>query len=180
MRRVLKMNKKQLLKLMAFPVFVFFIMCIVVLSDSKVYQAKVTDKASIMPYDDYTYMTTDDLTARVDDLNIFVPRFFRTDLATIPRPFWIFNAPYKANFVYPAIIHDYLYSCPNGLGRKEIDDIFLSLLLSEKTSYYNAYKMYLAVRLFGGTHFFEDEICDETISVELEQDESIFEGSNRD
>lgn len=53
---------------------------------------------------------------------VTVPKYFVTDLASIPRIFWTFM-PRDDVYAYPAIVHDYLYwtqSC----SKREADQIF--------------------------------------------------------
>ena len=69
---------------------------------------------------------------------IVVPKWFTTDMASIPRPLWIFLNPTK--FIAP-ILHDYLYTTKE-LTRADADLILLEALniewanILEKTCYY--------------------------------------------
>ena len=69
------------------------------------------------------------------------------------------DAPYKASLVYPAIWHDYMYTCSTDKTRKQIDDTFFALLRYEQNSMWQSIKMYLAVRLFGGSYFNNPGSC---------------------
>jgi hypothetical protein len=100
------------------------------------------------------------LRAQVDDKYIFeVPENFDTDLASIPRWFWSILSPQYSAFVYPAILHDYLYHCPGNLPRAFADDVFFSALITEGVSQFTASKMYMAVRLFGQHNYHKGDYC---------------------
>ncbi|EAS8529845.1 DUF1353 domain-containing protein [Salmonella enterica] len=78
---------------------------------------------------------------------ISVPAGFITDLATVPRIFWILLPP-DGKYAKAAIIHDYLYD--NALRTKyEADRIFLDGMKVLGVPRWKRTIMYLAVRLFG-------------------------------
>ncbi|EAV2404757.1 DUF1353 domain-containing protein [Salmonella enterica] len=78
---------------------------------------------------------------------ISVPAGFVTDLATVPRIFWILLPP-DGKYAKAAIIHDYLYD--NALRTKyEADRIFLDGMKVLGVPRWKRTIMYLAVRLFG-------------------------------
>ena len=137
----------------------------------------VQEKSPVFPYENYDYMTTEDTFYSIDKNYTVIPAFFRTDFASIPKVLWFVDAPYKASFIYPALWHDYFYSCPNKKSRKEIDDIFFLLLINEQNSLYNSFKMYLAVRLFGSSHFKDNGICEEVV-IQIEKDEQYYNKEN--
>lgn len=146
-----------------------------------VHDVEIVDKSPLLPLAKYDYLTTEDTSYRIDgDIDI-IPNEFRTDFASIPKQLWFIDAPYKANLVYPSLWHDYHYVCPGKLSRKEIDDVFYSLLRYEQTGHFKALKMYIAVRLFGSSHFNKDEICEQIIATEREENgQEILEGSRKD
>ena len=154
-------------------IFVLFVLASFVLLHLKYYTVDVVDKAPVLPYKQYDYMTTEITEYKIEQQSDYVPAYFRTNFASIPQFLWFFDAPYKSEFVYASIWHDYRYSCPNGLERKDIDDIFYSLLIAENAGTFKAAKMYLAVRLFGDSHFYNG-ICDEVIYKEMEDDEVFY------
>ena len=114
---------------------------------------KFLDRACIEPYVGYEYQTCRPMRVLIDDATYIVPQNFETDLASIPRILWPILAPQYTDFVAPAILHDYLYRCNNHISRKLADEILYSALIAENVTSYTAYKFYLAVRLFGGSHF---------------------------
>ncbi|EAW6539825.1 TPA: DUF1353 domain-containing protein [Salmonella enterica subsp. enterica serovar Stanley] len=78
---------------------------------------------------------------------IEVPAGFITDLATVPRIFWIMLPP-DGKYAKAAIIHDYLYD--NALRtKKEADRIFLDGMTVLGVPRWKRMIMYYAVRLFG-------------------------------
>ncbi len=113
----------------------------------------------IKPLTDYDYTTCDVFEIAVDDTVISIPKGFVTDLASIPRALWPVLAPQYSGFVYPAILHDFLYRCPDEITRKYADDVLYSALLSEGVSRYTATKFWLGVRAFGGAHFQDMDNC---------------------
>lgn len=109
--------------------------------------------ACIKPYERYQYLTCEPLRVSIDGKVYEVPAYFVTDLASIPRWYWSVLAPSYSSIVYPAILHDYFYSCRDThVSRRFADDVFYASLLSEGISKFTAIKMYLAVRLFGRMH----------------------------
>lgn len=84
---------------------------------------------------------------------ILVKKGFEYDGASIPRFFWItIGSPYDPCFMRPALFHDYLYSSQE-YDRKFADDLLYALLIKNKVSKFKAYKIYLAVRMFGWRHW---------------------------
>ncbi|MFG3962074.1 DUF1353 domain-containing protein [Escherichia coli] len=78
---------------------------------------------------------------------IEVPAGFITDLATVPRVFWMILPP-DGRYAKAAIIHDYMYD--NALRtRREADRIFLDGMKVLGVPCWKRMIMYGAVRLFG-------------------------------
>jgi hypothetical protein len=118
------------------------------------------DTACIKPHHTYRYLTCDTLLVNINGNILTIPAGFDTDLASIPHWLWSFISPQYSAFVYPSIMHDYLYGCPGRLTRDYIDDLFYSALLTEGVSHFTATQMYFAVRLFGQSHFSEGQNCE--------------------
>lgn len=173
-------NLKFILGTFGLSLFALLIICFCVLIRFEYHEVDILNKSPVLPYANYEYMVTEDTVYEIDDKKQVVPAFFRTDFASIPQALWFWSAPYKSDLVYASIWHDYMYSCPNGMSRKEIDDIFLSLLTHEKASTFNSIQMYLAVRIFGDSHFYSDGICDELIVKEMAEDEDYFDEVDND
>lgn len=154
----------------------FFVPCIFYYDISK-HNVEVQEKSPLFPYSNYDYMTIEDSFYNIDGNMDVVPAYFRTDFASIPKVFWLVEAPYKASFIYASIWHDYYYTCPNGIHRKTIDEVFYTLLRTEGNSLYTSLKMYIAVRLFGWTHFNNGAECKE-IEIQIEDDAKFYKQEN--
>lgn len=78
---------------------------------------------------------------------IVVPKGFITDLASIPRPLWIWFPPHD-EYAKAAIIHDYMYD--NGIGSKaEADYVFYEALGVLGIPNWKRKIMYRMVKWFG-------------------------------
>jgi hypothetical protein len=107
----------------------------------------------LVPTTGINYKLDDDLIVSINGRTLTIDAGFETDLASIPRILWPLFAPNDDYTVYPAIVHDYLYSCADPVTRKYADDVLYSFLLKSGASYRHALEFYLAVRFFGGSHF---------------------------
>jgi hypothetical protein len=96
----------------------------------------------------------------IDDEPFEVPNNFETDLASIPRWYWIILSPQYSAFVAPGILHDYFYRCANLKTRKYADEVFYYALLQQGVTKYTASKFYLAVRLFGAHSYSKSLPCE--------------------
>jgi hypothetical protein len=132
---------------------------VIILPFPETFKVKILKEASISPTFGIDYAVEAPLDVQVGPDVYSVPQGFVTDLASIPRPLWGVIAPNEAHFVYPAILHDYLYSCPHGLERQDIDGIFYSFLRERGVSQFKAYQFFFAVRVFGGSHFTKHNYC---------------------
>lgn len=117
------------------------------------YKIKADDNICLEPYKNYTYLLCDNLIVEINDHPIELPVLFKTDLASFPRPLWSIYSPAKSEYMMPAIIHDYLYSCESTYSRIAADDIFYNLLRHNHVPYFRAYLFYGGVRLFGEKHY---------------------------
>ncbi|EBS7732398.1 DUF1353 domain-containing protein [Salmonella enterica] len=93
-------------------------------------------------YEPFEFYLSDDESDVIE-----VPVGFITDLATVPRIFWMLLPP-DGKYAKAAIIHDYLYD--NALRTKrEADRIFLDGMTVLGVPRWKRMIMYYAVRLFG-------------------------------
>ncbi|EJG5924633.1 DUF1353 domain-containing protein [Salmonella enterica] len=93
-------------------------------------------------YEPFAFYLSDDESDVIE-----VPAGFITDLATVPRIFWMLLPP-DGKYAKAAIIHDYLYD--NALrSKKEADLIFLDGMTVLGVPKWKRMVMYLAVRVFG-------------------------------
>jgi putative uncharacterized protein FNV0804 len=88
----------------------------------------------------------------INGYRITVPKGFITDLASVPRSFWIIFPPF-GKYTPAAVIHDFLYSKYNttGINRTLSDKIFLHIMKELGVGFLKRNAMYRAVRLFGET-----------------------------
>jgi hypothetical protein len=107
----------------------------------------------IIPLKKYNFRTCKALKVTIDGKKFTIPKNFETNLASIPRILWPILAPQYSGFVSPAILHDYLYSCNRNVTRQFADEVLYSALISEDVTSFTATKFFIAVRLFGGSHF---------------------------
>lgn len=110
-------------------------------------------EACIIPLKGYNYRTCTPIKVTIDGKKFIIPKNFKTDLASIPRFLWPIIAPQYSGFVAPAILHDYLYRCSVDMTRQVADEVLYSALITEDVTAFTASKFFLAVRLFGGSHF---------------------------
>jgi hypothetical protein len=155
----------------------FYFAGAIFLNEIESHNVEILEKSPLFPANDYEYMTTEETFYSIDGVVIEIPAYFRTDFASIPKALWFIDAPYKAKFVYPAIWHDYMYSCNSNKSRKQIDDIFFWLLRYEQNSLFSSFKMYLAVRMFGGFYYNKASICND-VNQQQEQNKIQYDKEN--
>lgn len=88
---------------------------------------------------------------------ITIPADFHTDELSAPQIAWtIIGMPPDGYYRAAAVVHDYLYGT-NGLSntftRKQCDDILVEILGRLTCPKIKQTAVYLAVRLFGGSHW---------------------------
>ena len=123
------------------------------------YNIEYYDTPCIKPHDNYNFKLCHMMITSINGEITIIPKDFKTDLASLPRWYWPIVAPSYGPIIAPAILHDYMYRCPNGLTRSDVDDIFYYALIRNGASTYLAYKMYYGVRLFGHGYFNKDNFC---------------------
>jgi hypothetical protein len=138
-----------------------FILSACVVLNRKTHDVVFLTEACIKPFKRYEYRTCDELRVTIDGNLYVVPKNFKTNLASIPRPLWPFIAPQYSAFIAPAILHDFLYNCPHDLDRKCADEALYSALLTQGVSQFTANKFYIAVRVFGSRHYDSGIECKE-------------------
>jgi len=80
--------------------------------------------------------------------HFIIPKGFKIDFASIPRPFWVFASPATGLYRKPAAIHDYCYKTKI-ISRKEADDLFLENMKFMGVNVIKRNIIYWAVRIFG-------------------------------
>ncbi len=153
-----------MLKVLCFFVCTFIIACIFTQYtgnniDSAVIVQFHHDTDCLRPKESYTWKTCDLMRIDIAGIPLFIPENFETDFSSIPKMFWFFIAPHKKAYVHAGVLHDYLYMCPSGLSRQQVDLIFYHALRSEDTPIISATLAYWAVRMFGGKYYQKDNEC---------------------
>lgn len=111
------------------------------------------DNVCIKAHEKYRYLTCGDIRVMIDSRMVVIPKEFDTDLASIPRALWPFMSPAYSAFIGPGILHDYLYRDRTWMVRKEVDSVFYDALRQDGLDRWTAWKMWVAVRIFGNQFF---------------------------
>ncbi len=122
------------------------------------HDVEFTDQVCIIPLHSFVYETCNDMDVTIDGNRMVVPIHFKNDLASIPRFLWPILPPQRANYVAPAILHDYMYTVRKW-PRSYADAVFYSALRAQGTSWPVANIMWLGVRLGGAPHFNGKVLC---------------------
>ena len=133
--------------------FFYKLSCLILAGCTTEYTIDIPVQPSLVPVDNDLFAVGSDFPVFINRMPYVVPRGFLTDLASVPRVFWWFNAPNDFNTIAPAVLHDYLYSVDTKYNRKQIDDIFYSALIENGATKATAFKFWLGVRLFGAWHY---------------------------
>ena len=92
---------------------------------------------------------------------ITVPAGYRTDEVSAPQASWSFiGMPPDGYYRAAGVVHDYLYGLNGALPglipaytRKDCDNILIEILSRLSVPWLKRKAVYLAVRLFGGSHW---------------------------
>ena len=79
--------------------------------------------------------------------HIKVPKGFKTDFASVPRPLW-WLVPPDGRYTQAAVLHDYLYFSKI-YPRQKADLIFYQAMRVLKVPFWKRWAMHKSVRLFG-------------------------------
>ena len=82
--------------------------------------------------------------------NFFVPQFYKSDLASIPRILWTVIPPF-GKYNKAGLCHDFMYE--GVVSRSEADLGFKQLLIANDVNIILANLMFLGVRLFGKSRY---------------------------
>lgn len=77
-----------------------------------------------------------------------VPAGFKTDLASVPRPFWLLTGGKTGKHQRAAVCHDYQCVVME-MSHKEAAQVFLDIMRQDGVSGWRAKAMYWAVYWFG-------------------------------
>lgn len=125
----------------------------------KYHKIRYVGTVCLIPTHDYSFKLCDGIIAYVDSRKIYIPKGFDTDLASIPQFYWGIISPHHSSLMEPSILHDYLYRCKNNYSRKFADDVFYYSMRKKGLSVYTSFKLYSAVRIFGGQSFIKGIDC---------------------
>lgn len=81
-----------------------------------------------------------------------VPEGFASDGGSIPRMLWPWCSPLDGRYLHIYVLHDWLFDI-HVLTRAQADRILLDLLILAGMRRTQAYAIYCAVRVFGGSHY---------------------------
>ena len=83
---------------------------------------------------------------------VIVPRYFKSDGASVPRFFWRLVFPSSdTKAIRAAFAHDYIYRMhPDGWTKEDADRMFHDLLIADGVSKFRAWLAYKGVSWFGG------------------------------
>jgi hypothetical protein len=146
------------MKYFRYPLYLITACCFL-LSCTPKHNINFINEVQLKPIADNQYILLNNYKAFDGTRMYTVPKGFVTDFASIPRFLWPLFNPNEFKVIPPAILHDYLYYCPNGISRAEVDSIFYSSLIDNLVNPVKAYTYYLAVRLGGWRHFNRDNHC---------------------
>lgn len=106
---------------------------------------------------DEAYEVTADIQAVSQGTEVWVPKYFQYDGASIPMSVWqLIGTPFNPRFMVAAVFHDWLYHT-HQITREQTDDFFYQLLLANKVSKTKAVLMREAVQSFGGWYWDNDK-----------------------
>jgi hypothetical protein len=114
---------------------------------------------AVLPGDDRFWILGDPLVAEVEGgERIVVPVGFTTDGASVPGWAQAITGwdPWADPQRWAGVVHDWLYT-QRGVAKAHADDVFRALLASEGANPVRREAMYLAVRLFGGAAYRQDQ-----------------------
>ncbi len=103
---------------------------------------------SLTPFEGREWKLLKDWKVVVRKEVLTIPKGFVTDLASVPRIFWIIIPPSSNKCRKASIVHDWMYVHQHKT-KSYADSIFLSELLSKRLFWLQAHIMYWAVKLFG-------------------------------
>lgn len=98
---------------------------------------------------------TEDFRISVDGVDYVIPRGYRWDGASVPRPFWAsFGHPFDQRHLVAGLFHDAAYDGVFGpIERKDADAMYRTLLRAHGVNIVQAYVEWAAVRACGGLHY---------------------------
>ena len=80
-----------------------------------------------------------------------VPAGYESDGASVPRWLWPWCSPLDGRYIQIFVLHDWMYD--NGIDRDIADTVMKNLLINAGMRKTQAYAIYGAVRVLGGSHY---------------------------
>lgn len=105
---------------------------------------------------------------RRNRLTLFIPKYFETDFASIPRPLWWLYPP-DGPWIEASVVHDYLYCRNVNCTRFLADAIFRELMIHFEVPQRKILPIHKAVRYFGWSAFNCRHTCDPPIRVQRQR-----------
>ncbi len=103
------------------------------------------------------YEVAEDFSAEFQGKEIWVPKFFQYDGASIPSAaYHIVGTPFNPRFMKAAVVHDWLYHT-HELNRGQADKLFYKMLRDAGVNKVTAILMREAVENFGGWYWDNDD-----------------------
>jgi len=103
------------------------------------------------------YEVAKDFSAEFEGCEIWVPKFFQYDGASIPSAaYHIVGTPFNPRFMKAAVVHDWLYHT-HEINRKCADTLFYRMLRECQVNKVTAILMREAVENFGGWYWDNDD-----------------------
>lgn len=114
---------------------------------------------------DEAYEVAKDFLVTYENNDIWVPKFFQYDGASIPSIAWqIIGTPFNPKFMKAAVVHDWLYHT-HQIEKKAADELFYILLIKNGVNKVKAILMKEAVENFGGWYWENDSDDKEYIKM---------------
>ena len=114
---------------------------------------KFITELKLINLDNGYYRLAEDFVVDVHGFKYLVPKGFRTNLANTPKCLHSILPPDDPRYINAAVLHDYLYSGGYRLSRAKCDKVFYDVMVAEGNSVVLSFFMYLAVRMFGSSHY---------------------------
>lgn len=116
---------------------------------------KFLNKLEMSPQGQVDWSLDADFQIDIDGRIVTVPKGFVTDLASTPKIVWSIGFPPFGYWTEAAAMHDFLYTAPHvaGIDRRAADRAFRQGCIACGTATWRAWIMWLAVRLFGASHW---------------------------
>ncbi len=106
---------------------------------------------------DEAYEVAEDFAAEFQGNEIWVPKFFQYDGASVPSAaYHIVGTPFNPRFMKAAVVHDWLYHT-HELSRGQADKLFYKMLRESGVNKVTAILMREAVENFGGWYWDNDD-----------------------